>query len=302
MFSWSQLDFSACFNLCSLFNMQANLAKRNSNRRLQRIQNVQEGKRHQKKEKSSCFCLYSFCFWGEVSDNWILNDIGRNFLLRNRKKIAKCLMRTFTCRSTFLYEIIRRPLSFSFHAHVYNFINCILYFCYWIWKTVHTIKGTATCNLRWFFAHPVLSRKRPKTIKILFGFSRKFAEVRLRVMNEVRWHLCRSELSPYRAKCSWCMLQIRLFSLRMLSMYDKIVLAYLEIVSSKRNSPKILIFSGLVYSRCAIYFLAYFPILCNYFLRFLRIRRNKCSHSTLPDYYLKGTVFQRNRMMFYSLA
>jgi hypothetical protein len=32
-----------------------------------------------------------------------LNDIGRNFLLGNRKKIAKFLMSTFTCRSTFLY-------------------------------------------------------------------------------------------------------------------------------------------------------------------------------------------------------
>ncbi len=31
------------------------------------------------------------------------NDIGRNFVLGNRKKIAKFLMRTFTCRSTFLY-------------------------------------------------------------------------------------------------------------------------------------------------------------------------------------------------------
>jgi len=34
----------------------------------------------------------------------ILNDIGRNSLLGNRKKIAKFLMRTFTCRSTFLYD------------------------------------------------------------------------------------------------------------------------------------------------------------------------------------------------------
>ncbi len=33
----------------------------------------------------------------------ILNDIGRKSLLGNRKKIAKFLMRTFTCRSTFLY-------------------------------------------------------------------------------------------------------------------------------------------------------------------------------------------------------
>jgi hypothetical protein len=33
----------------------------------------------------------------------ILNDISRNSLLGNGKKIAKFLMRTFTCRSTFLY-------------------------------------------------------------------------------------------------------------------------------------------------------------------------------------------------------
>jgi hypothetical protein len=49
------------------------------------------------------FYLCSCCFWGEVSNRWILNDIGRNCLLGNRKKIAKLLMRTFTCRSTFLY-------------------------------------------------------------------------------------------------------------------------------------------------------------------------------------------------------
>jgi hypothetical protein len=33
------------------------------------------------------------------------NDIGRNVLLGNRKEIAKFLMRTFTCRSTFLYDV-----------------------------------------------------------------------------------------------------------------------------------------------------------------------------------------------------
>jgi hypothetical protein len=40
---------------------------------------------------------------GEVSNSCILNDIGSNSLLGNGKKIAKFLMRTFTCRSTFLY-------------------------------------------------------------------------------------------------------------------------------------------------------------------------------------------------------
>ncbi len=39
----------------------------------------------------------------------ILNDMGRNSLLGNRKKIAKFLMRTFTCRSTFLYALMPGP-------------------------------------------------------------------------------------------------------------------------------------------------------------------------------------------------
>jgi hypothetical protein len=34
-----------------------------------------------------------------------LHDIGRNSLLGNSKKIAKFLTRTFTCRSTFLYDV-----------------------------------------------------------------------------------------------------------------------------------------------------------------------------------------------------
>ena len=42
-------------------------------------------------------------FWGKYSNRWIWNDIGRNFLLGHRKEIAKFLMKTFTCRSTFLY-------------------------------------------------------------------------------------------------------------------------------------------------------------------------------------------------------
>jgi hypothetical protein len=35
-----------------------------------------------------------------------------NFLLGNRKKIAKCLMGTFTCRSTFLYA----PRTYIYHC------------------------------------------------------------------------------------------------------------------------------------------------------------------------------------------
>jgi len=107
MFAWSQLDFSAISVSISAVSLTGRQTWQNVNneRRLQRIQNAQEGKRHQKKETSSCFCLCSFCFWGKVSNSRVLNDIGRNFLLGSRKKIAKCLMGTFTCRSTFLYGV-----------------------------------------------------------------------------------------------------------------------------------------------------------------------------------------------------
>ncbi len=52
----------------------------NSRRRSQRIQNVKEGKRHQKK---------ILLFLTRSYHSWILKDIGRNLLLGNRKKIAK---------------------------------------------------------------------------------------------------------------------------------------------------------------------------------------------------------------------
>jgi len=42
-----------------------------------------------------------------------LNDISRNSLLGNRKKIAKFLMRTFACRSTFLYDYTPPPRAGS---------------------------------------------------------------------------------------------------------------------------------------------------------------------------------------------
>ncbi len=51
----------------------------------------------------NCFFLCSFCFWGKYSYNRIWNYVSRNCLLGHRKKIAKFLTRTFTCRSTFLY-------------------------------------------------------------------------------------------------------------------------------------------------------------------------------------------------------
>jgi hypothetical protein len=47
-----------------------------------------------------------------------LNDIGRNSLLGNRKKLAKFLMRTFTCRSTFLYALDSR---LSQNIRIWNF-------------------------------------------------------------------------------------------------------------------------------------------------------------------------------------
>jgi hypothetical protein len=63
---FAQLDFSAIPISISAVSLTGRQTWQNvkSKKRLQRIPNVQEGKRHQKKETSSCFCLCSFCFWG----------------------------------------------------------------------------------------------------------------------------------------------------------------------------------------------------------------------------------------------
>jgi hypothetical protein len=105
MFAWSQHDFSAIPASISAVSLTGRQTWQNVNsmRKLHRIQNVQEGKRHQKKRHLAAFVFLPSVFWGEVSNSSILNDISRNFLLGSRNKIAKCLMRTFTCRPTFLY-------------------------------------------------------------------------------------------------------------------------------------------------------------------------------------------------------
>jgi hypothetical protein len=55
MFAWFQLDFSSIPVSMSAFSLTGRQTWQNVNskRRLQRIQNVQAGKRHQKKETSS---------------------------------------------------------------------------------------------------------------------------------------------------------------------------------------------------------------------------------------------------------
>jgi hypothetical protein len=52
-----------------------------------------------KRRHLGAFAFVPSDFWGRVSNSLILNDIGRHFLLGSRKKLDKCLMRTFTCRS-----------------------------------------------------------------------------------------------------------------------------------------------------------------------------------------------------------
>jgi hypothetical protein len=107
MFAWSQLDFSVIplsISAVSLTGRQT-WQNVNSKRRLQRIQNVSRREKTSEKETSiaAFFFVLFFVFGEKFPPADFLNDIGKNFLLGSRKKIAKCLMRTFTCRSTFLY-------------------------------------------------------------------------------------------------------------------------------------------------------------------------------------------------------
>jgi hypothetical protein len=55
-------------------------------------------------------CLFQYSLFKYCSSR-IFSDIDRNYLLGNRKKTAKFLMRTFTCRSTFLYAFSLHNIS-----------------------------------------------------------------------------------------------------------------------------------------------------------------------------------------------
>ncbi len=95
----------SCFNLCSFFNKQANLAKWKQQKE-KIAKNSKCTRREKTSEKRDLWLLLSLflLFLGKSFQQLrILNGIGRNFLLGNRKKIAKCLTRAFNCRSTFLY-------------------------------------------------------------------------------------------------------------------------------------------------------------------------------------------------------
>jgi hypothetical protein len=64
MFAWSQLDFSASPVSISAVSVKGRqtLQNVNSKRRLQRIQNVQEGERHQKKRHLAVFVFVPSVF------------------------------------------------------------------------------------------------------------------------------------------------------------------------------------------------------------------------------------------------
>jgi hypothetical protein len=151
MFAWSQLNFSVIPVSISAVSLTSRQTWKNVNnkRRLQRIQNVQEGKRHQKKET----CIAAFIFvpsvFGEkfpTAEFW--NYIARNFWLGNRMKISKCLMRTFTCHSTFLYghtipTVSAHKTSASKEGHKYTISISTLHEVSWNSKPLQEILGMA---------------------------------------------------------------------------------------------------------------------------------------------------------------
>ncbi len=89
---------------------------------MQRIQNLHEGKRNQKKRHLHAFVFVPSVFEERfpTAEFWMIS--AENFLLGSRKKIAKCLMRTFTCRATFLYDFT--PLAMTFNPPPPNMKIC----------------------------------------------------------------------------------------------------------------------------------------------------------------------------------
>ncbi len=73
------------------------------------------------------------------SNSWILNDIVRNCLLGKRNKIAKYLMRTFTCRSSFPYgwRLLKlwRPLCRPRDRQIAIFDQKIIFLNFWSSKS-----------------------------------------------------------------------------------------------------------------------------------------------------------------------
>jgi hypothetical protein len=64
MFAWSQLDFSAIsVSISAVYLIGRQIWQNvNSKRKLQRIQNVQEGKRHQKKRHLAAIVFVPYVF------------------------------------------------------------------------------------------------------------------------------------------------------------------------------------------------------------------------------------------------
>ncbi len=106
LFAWSQLDISATSGSVSVVSegYQLNycwILKLLRGPRIFKLINLCDNQLNS--IPYSFLCLCSFWFWGKYSYSWMWNDISRNCLKGHRKKKAKFLMRTFTCRSTFLY-------------------------------------------------------------------------------------------------------------------------------------------------------------------------------------------------------
>ncbi len=74
-----------------------------------------------------------------ITNSWIFSDIGRNCLLGNRKKIAKLVMTTFTCRSTFLYDWRCSGLGSIVSMVPFRCIIFSFDIFQWGWTTVHII-------------------------------------------------------------------------------------------------------------------------------------------------------------------
>jgi hypothetical protein len=105
----------------------------------------------------------------------ILNDIGRNSVWGNRKKIAKFLMRTFTCRSTFLYAYNIPP---SLQLLTYN-RSCAWQLAGQYMRTdipqQHSLFGTTVC--------PVPKLQPPRELRVCY-------------LGQATWRLCMKPLLP----------------------------------------------------------------------------------------------------------
>jgi hypothetical protein len=141
MLAWSQLDFSAIPVSISAVSLTSRQTWKNVNskRRLQRIQNVQEEKRHKKKRHLAVFIFVPSVFGEKLPTDefWMISaDIERNSQMFNEEFYLPLYLPLCSTVSDLLILILDTNTQAVFYISKKLIASCDLAITLEIWKTV----------------------------------------------------------------------------------------------------------------------------------------------------------------------